>query len=95
MYITYLFALAGPRVANHVKETTPATYAFAYTRPYRKTGTEKLKRNGEIKTKREYVRNGPFRSSPVHYPFATLFFKWAPIVRIERGTLGTAFLQSY
>ena len=30
--------------------------------------------NGEIKTKREYVRNGPFRSSPVQYPFAARVF---------------------
>ena len=43
---TYLFALAGPRVAKHVKETTHATYVRAYTRPYQKTETGKLKRNG-------------------------------------------------
>ena len=45
--------------------------------------------NGEIKTKREYVRNGPFHSSPVQLPFNTclppVFFKRAPVVRIERG----------
>ena len=41
IYVTYLFALAGPRVAKHVKETTRATYARAYTRPYQKTGRGK------------------------------------------------------
>ena len=46
MYVTYLFTLAGPRVAKHVKETTHVTYERAYTRPYQKTGTGKLKRNG-------------------------------------------------
>ena len=29
--------------------------------------------NGKIKTKREYVRNGPFRSSPIQFPFNTRF----------------------
>ena len=71
LLIPYLFTLAGPRVAKHVKETTRATYVRAYTRPYQKTGTGKLKRNREIKKKREYVWNGPFRSSPIHLPFNT------------------------
>ena len=31
VHVTYLFALAGPRVAKHVKESTRATYAHAYT----------------------------------------------------------------
>ena len=30
--------------------------------------------NGEIKMKREYVRNGPFHSSPVQLPFNARFF---------------------
>ena len=51
--------------------------------------------NGEIKTKREYVRNGPFRSSPNQLPFNTrsplFFFKWAPVVRIELGTFFEAY----
>ena len=52
--------------------------------------------NGEIKTKREYVRNGPFRSSPVQLPFNTRsppggFFKRAPVVRIEQGTFFDAY----
>ena len=68
IYVTYLFALAGPRVAKHVKETTRATYARAYTRPFQKT------RNGKMKMKREYVRNGPFCSSPVQLPFNARFF---------------------
>ena len=45
--------------------------------------------NGEIKMKRDYVRNGPFCSSPVQLPFNTrsplVFFKRAPVVRNERG----------
>ena len=40
---TYLFALAGARVAKHVKDPTRTTYARAYTRPYQKTETGKLK----------------------------------------------------
>ena len=62
---TYLFALAGPRVAKHVKETTRATYARAYTRLYQKTETGKLKQNGNTYR--------PFRSSPVQFPFAARF----------------------
>ena len=45
--------------------------------------------NGKIKTKREYVRNGPFCSSPVQLPLNTrsppVFFKRVPVLRIERG----------
>ena len=45
--------------------------------------------DGEIKIKWKYVRNGPFRSSPVQFPFNTrsppVFFKLAPVVRIEWG----------
>ena len=41
--VLYLFALAGPRVAKQVKETTRAIYARVYTRPYQKTGTGKIK----------------------------------------------------
>ena len=68
-----MFALAGPRVAKHVKETTRATYARAYTRPYQEMGTGKLKLNGNL-----------FRSSPVQLPFNSrsppVFFKRAPVV---------------
>ena len=60
----YLFALAGTRVAKHVKETTRACVHS----PVPENG------NGKIKTKREYVRNGPFRSSPVQLSFATRVF---------------------
>ena len=82
---TYLFALVGPRVAKHVKKTTHATYARAYTRPYQKTETGKLKRNGNTTFK--------FRSSSVQFPFNThsppvflcVFFKRAPVVWIEQG----------
>ena len=44
-----------PRVAKHVKETTRATYARAYTRPYQKTGTGKLKLNGNLPPLESYV----------------------------------------
>ena len=47
----------------YVKETTHATYARAYTRPYQKTGTEKLKLNGNM--------YGTGRS--VHRPFNSRF----------------------
>ena len=51
--------------------------------------------NGEIKMKRDaYVQNGrPFiaRSVAVHSPFATLFFKRVPVVRIE----GETFFDAY
>ena len=69
---TYLFALAGPRVAKHVKETTDATYARAYTRPYQKTETGKLKRNGNTYGTGRFVHR-PFNthSQPV---FFLLFF---------------------
>ena len=69
-----------------MKETTRVTYARVYVySPVPENG------NGEIKIKREYVRNGPFRSSPVQFPFATRFFKRAPVVRIERGTFFDAY----
>ena len=45
--------------------------------------------NGEIKIKREFVQNGPFRSSPVQLPFNSrsppVFFKRAPVEQIVRG----------
>ena len=62
-----------------MKETTRATYARAYTRPYQITGTGKLKLNGNMYgTGRFILRPFNFRSPPV-------FFKRAPVVRIERG----------
>ena len=66
----YLFAHAGPRVAKHVKETTRATYAHAYTPPYQKTGTGKLKRNGNTYGTVRSV-HCPFNSCsiPVRHPF--------------------------
>ena len=57
--------------------------------------------NGEIKTKQEYVRNGPFRLSPFQLPFNTrsppVFFERAPVVRIERGNffLRLPYIASY
>ena len=68
-----------------MKETTRATYARAYTRPYQKMGTGKLKLNGNL-----------FRSSPVQLPFNSrsppVFFKRAPVVQIERGNF---FFDAY
>ena len=74
MYVTYLFALAGPRVAKHEKETTRACVHSLVP----ENG------NRKIKTKREYrtVRS-------VHCPFNTrspsFFFKRVTVVWIERG----------
>ena len=77
LYVTYLFALAGPRVAKHVRETTRATYM------YQKTGTGKLKRNGNTyRMVRSVHRPFDYRSIPVRRP---VFLKRAPVVRIERG----------
>ena len=74
-YTYNLFALAGPRVAKHVKETTRATYARAYTRPYQKTGTKKLKRNeNTYGTVRSFHRLFNYRSITVQYPFTAQFF---------------------
>ena len=64
-----------------MKETTRATYMRAYTRPYQKTGTGKLKRNGN--TYGTVHRPFNYCSIPVHHPGG---FKQAPVVRIERGT---------
>ena len=71
---TYLFALAGPRVAKHVKETIRTTYAHAYTHSYQKTETRKLKRNGNTYGTGRFVHR-PFNSHsiPVQYPFAARF----------------------
>ena len=82
MYVTYLFTLAGPRVAKHVKETTRTTYTRAYTRPYQKMGMGKLKRNGNTYgTVRSVTVPFIARSIAVRRPF----FKRVPVVRIEQG----------
>ena len=83
-YVTYLFALAGPRVAKHVKETTRATYARAYTRPYQKTGTGKLKLNGNLYgTGRSVHRPFNYRSISVRRPF---FLNGHPLYGSNGGT---------
>ena len=79
--VTYFFALAGPRVAKHVKETNARMCACVYS-PVPENG------NGEIKMKREYVRSGPFRSSPVQLPFNALFLNGRPLY----GSNGELFL---
>ena len=62
-----------------MKETTRATYARAYTRPYQKTGMGKLKLNGNLYgTGRSVHRPFNSRSPPV-------FFKRAPVEQIIRG----------
>ena len=49
-----------------MKETTRATYARAYTRPYQKTGTGKLKLTGNLYgTGRSVHRPFNYRSPPV------------------------------
>ena len=73
--VTYFFSLAGPRVAKHVKETNTCVYS-----PVPENG------NGEIKMKREYVRSGPFRSSPVQLPFNALFLNGRPLYGSNGGT---------
>ena len=70
-------------MSKHVKETTRATYARAYTRPYQKTGTGKLKLNGVRCT--EWAVPFIARSITVQFPFAARFFKRAPVEQIERG----------
>ena len=62
-----------------MKETTRATYARAYTRPYQKTGTGKLKLNGNL------YGTGCSVHRPFNYRSPPVFFKRAPVVRIERG----------
>ena len=53
-----------------MKETTCAIYVRAYTRPYQKTGTGKLKRNGNTYgTGRSVHRPFNYRSTPVRCPF--------------------------
>ena len=51
--------------------------------------------NGEIKMKREYVRNGPFHSSPVQLPFNFLsppiFLNGCPLY----GSNGELFFDAY
>ena len=66
-----------------MKETTHATYARAYTRPYQKTGTGKLKLNGNMYgTGRSVHRPFNYRSISVRRP---CFFKRAPVEQIVRG----------
>ena len=70
---------------KHVKETTRAIYARAYTRPYQKMGIGKLKRNrNTYGIRMEWSVSFIARSITVQYPFAARFFKPAPVVRIER-----------
>ena len=71
-------------VYSPVPENGNGEIACAYTRPYQKTGTGKLKRNGNMYGMvRSVHRPFNYRSIPV---CCCVFFKRAPIVRIERGT---------
>ena len=67
-----------------MKETTRATYARAYTRPYQKTGTGKLKLNRNLYgTGRSVHRPFNYRSIPVRRPF---FLNGRPLYGSNGGT---------
>ena len=89
MYVTYFCSCWASSSQTRERNNTRDIRACVYS-PLPENG------NGEIKMKREYVRNGPFRSSPVQLRFN---FRSPPVFFLNGrplyGSNGGTFFDAY